>query len=520
MLILGLCVAHDAGVALIDSGRVVGLVQRERWDRRKRSALITPDFLEHALTQLGVTWNEIDVVAIATCQSWPFLFTEPARFRFSVSSDAAARLPVNVIGLAEATRQAEGALKQLEDLKAHRVNQIKDGLYSEYIGVDISGLDPHASADRCVEWTSYRARWLDTSPKRPSIQAAVADTLSREHQPIGYLSADVTFDGVTKPGLLVPHHLAHAAYGFYQSGEERSAIATLDNGDVMGALNGYVGGILAFGSGAKLSVIDFRFAFEGHLYQRVGEFVGLGQPSGVAGKLMGLAPYGDITYFNEGLVGDAIRLYGEDYAHGRKNERFHVLQPLANRLAAVEGSVPDAPLDGIDRDANGAINLTRLKTRLAATAQAVMEENTLATLRSLHDGFVRAGASLDAVVLSGGTALNCPANTRAARETPFDRVRVAPAVDDSGLPIGAAQAVAHDLLGLKRPDVDPNSAALAYLGAQYDEAAVERALATAGNAVRVIDTGNAALAAARDLAGDRVIAWFEGRSEIGPRALG
>jgi carbamoyltransferase len=149
-----------------------------------------------------------------------------------------------------------------------------------------------------------------------------------------------------------------------------------------------------------------------------------------------------------------------------------------------------------------------------------MEENTLATARGLHAGFVANRTSVEAIVLSGGVALNCPANTRVARETPFSRVRVAPAVDDSGLPLGAAQAVAHDLLDIPRLPVDPDSTALAYLGRAYGSREIERAIAEAGEAIRVVETDDPADAAAADLAADQVIAWFEGRSEVGPRALG
>lgn len=359
------------------------------------------------------------------------------------------------------------------------------------------------------------------SEDRADTRTLISQNLEACRPAIGYVTARVNFDGVEKPGVLVPHHLAHAAYGFYQSGEERAAIATLDNGDAVTPI-GYTGGILAVGQGTSITVLDFRFAFEGHLYQRVAELVGLGHGA-AAGKLMGLAPYGEPVYFDPLMVGDAVSVFGSDYASGNKQNRNHVAQYLIDLAGAAEkhfGRDLGKLLAGIDPESFGAKNVTYLKTRLAATAQKIMEENTLATLRAMHAGFADAGQPLDAVVLSGGVALNCPANTRAAQETPFDRVRVAPAVDDSGLPIGAAQAVAHDLFGVPRPAVDPESAEIAYLGASYDDAAVERAISAAGDAVRVVDCEDAPSAAARDVAEGRVVAWFEGRSEIGPRALG
>lgn len=521
MLVLGLCVAHDAGVALVDGGRVVGLVQRERVDRVKRSALITPDFLTQALIQLGVTWPEVDVVAISTCQSWPFLFTQPDRLRFEFAPDIADDLPL-AAELKNAIGQCGHAYERHRDRTADRVRDIVGGAYAEYFSVDRSSLAQPGHASISVEWPFYSRRWVRRIFDNANTRDIVATNLSRCRPHIGYATARVTFDGVDKPGILVPHHLAHAAYGFYQSGAERAAIATLDNGDVMMGTGGYTGGILALGQGTSLTVIDFRFAFEGHLYQRIGELVGLGH-AGAAGKLMGLAPYGTPSYFHPSLIGDAQRIFGHDYARGAKDGRGHVMAPvigLAAKAYQTEGRRLDDILPDVDPEGFGARDVTGQKTRLAASAQKLMEESTLATLRDLHAGFVDAGAPVDTVVLSGGVALNCPANARAARETPFEHVRVAPAVDDSGLPLGAAQAVAHDLFGLPRPDVDPDSAEIAYLGGAYDDYAVERAIAAAGDAVRVSECGDAAGAAAEDIAGGRIVAWFEGRSEVGPRALG
>lgn len=519
MLVLGLCVAHDAGVALVDNGRVVGLVQRERVDRVKRSALITPDFLDHALRQLGVRWSDIDVVGIATCQSWPFLFPEPERFRFAVAPEVAAELSLPE-WLTDAIRRSGQAYERHRERTRARAAEIGGGLYGEYFSIDPAPLAQPGHSEVCVEWPFYHAGWTRRiQEENAQTRGTVASSLAENRAHIGYATARVTFDGIDKPGILVPHHLAHAAYGFYQSGEERAAIATLDNGDVLTPTGGYTGGILAVGEGTRLRVLDFRFAFEGHLYQRMGEFLGLGY-GGAAGKLMGLAPYGTPDFYRETLVGDARQVFGLDYARGVKRTREQVLAPIFEAAGGREGSAPDAILPGIDPEGFGATDVTLRKVALAATAQRVMEENTLATLSALHAGFEDAGLPTDAVVLSGGVALNCPANTRAARETPFERVRVAPAVDDSGLPIGAAQAVAHDLFGVNRPDIDPESADIAYLGGAFDTAAVDRAIAAAGDGVRVVACADASDAAAEDVAAGRVVAWFEGRSEIGPRALG
>ncbi|GHD41069.1 hypothetical protein GCM10017083_04990 [Thalassobaculum fulvum] len=520
MLILGLTVAHDAGVALVDDGRVVGLVQRERWDRRKRSALVTPDFLEVALGRLGVGWNQVDVVAISACQAWPFLFTDPARFRFKVTGSFAdgLKVPAETAGIAA---RSMPALERHREATRLRVQEIARGMYGEYLSDDPSGLAFDRNAEICVEWPYYSTFWTRKIFGGAAPAQAIADSVRNSRPGLGYMGATATFDGVEKPAVIVPHHLAHAAYAFYQSGEDRAAVATLDNGDVASPTGGYPGGILAEGQGLRLRVLDFRFAFEGHFYQRMAEHIGLGHGGG-AGKLMGLAPYGEPAYFDDGLVGNALEVFGEHYCRGGKDHRNHV---IARVLAAAESAAAADDrlaglVDGIDPSGFGAGDVTVQKTRLAATAQKLMEESSLAALRSMHAGYAQAGTPPAAVVLGGGVALNCPANTRMALEGPFGRVRVPPAVDDSGLPLGAAQAVAHDLFGLPRPAVDPDSADAAYLGGEYAAAAVDRAIRDAGDAVRVVPTDDPARDAAAALAADQVVAWFEGRSEVGPRALG
>ena len=103
--------------------------------------------------------------------------------------------------------------------------------------------------------------------------------------------ATATLRGVSKPALLVPHHLAHAANAFYQSDLERAAIYTIDNGEGSSHSRGYLGGIYAYGQGTRILPIGPNFSVQGHLYQRAGEFLELGHGA-AAGKLMGLAPYG------------------------------------------------------------------------------------------------------------------------------------------------------------------------------------------------------------------------------------
>ena len=154
---------------------------------------------------------------------------------------------------------------------------------------------------------------------------------------------------------------------------------------------------------------------------------------------------------------------------------------------------------------------------IAASTQKLFEETYLKAVRSLDRMLSGGGIRTDNLCLSGGTALNCPSNSRIWREGPFDNVFIEPTCDDGGLAIGAALHIYHNLL--EQPRRIETTSPSPYLGITYGESAVEAALETASGIVWS-QPDDPAAAAAADLVGDKIIAWFEGGSEAGPRALG
>jgi carbamoyltransferase len=144
---------------------------------------------------------------------------------------------------------------------------------------------------------------------------------------------------------------------------------------------------------------------------------------------------------------------------------------------------------------------------LASSVQCRLEEVLLAEAEWLHR---RSGART--LTMAGGVALNCVANARLAAEGPFDEVWVQPAAGDAGTALGAALWVAAAL----GDEIEPMTTAA--LGRRWDDDALEAALVTA--AVPFERPPDVAEAAAEVLAGDGIVAWFEGASEFGPRALG
>jgi carbamoyltransferase len=153
--------------------------------------------------------------------------------------------------------------------------------------------------------------------------------------------------------------------------------------------------------------------------------------------------------------------------------------------------------------------LTELHQDLAFAVQDLLEETALHVARALQR---RTGVS--DLCLAGGVALNSVMNTRLLREAGFERIFVQPAASDAGNALGAALWVWHQLLGRPREEAMTH----AFFGAAWTEA--EQAAALAGKGLEVRAVADPAEEAGRLLADSRIVGWFQGRAEVGPRALG
>ena len=159
--------------------------------------------------------------------------------------------------------------------------------------------------------------------------------------------------------------------------------------------------------------------------------------------------------------------------------------------------------------------LTQRHHNLAATMQAALEEVLVAYWKGLAQ---RSGQK--ALCLAGGVAFNCVANGRIFDSTPFERVYVQPAAGDAGLSVGAAFTVNHQVLGKPREFVMNH----AYWGPQFSPAAiravVERADSSDGVEIGELDESDLVKTTARHIAAGKIVGWFQGAAEWGPRALG
>jgi carbamoyltransferase len=303
--------------------------------------------------------------------------------------------------------------------------------------------------------------------------------------------------GTTAPVWYAEHHASHAASAFYPSPFEEAAILTLDG------VGEWATGVWARGSGRRIELLaEQRFPHSlGLLYAACTAYLGFEVNDGEY-KVMGLAPYGE-PHFVERIRGTLVDVAedGSVRLDLRYLDLFDDRAMIAPAFAALFGGPPrarGAPIQDRHRD-------------VARSIQAVTEEVVLRQARALH-----ARTGLDRVCLAGGVALNAVANGRLLAEGPFREVWVQPAATDAGGAIGAALWAWHEALGQERTAQVPDALDGVRLGPEYDDDAITRALEAAGLVPRRAGAGDVA----ERLAAGQVVGLFDGRMELGPRALG
>ncbi len=295
------------------------------------------------------------------------------------------------------------------------------------------------------------------------------------------------------PVVHVGHHQAHAASAFFASPFDRAAVLTLDRG------GDFLSTTLGVGQGNRLDTLaQVRNPHSlGEVYTAFTWFLGF-RPNADEGKVMGLAPYGSDCLTPP--VGDLLRLTGDgSFKVNLRWFRYQREGPwFSSRFTKRFGPPrrPESEITQRDRD-------------LAFAVQDLVETAGLHVARALH-----AATGLTNLCLAGGVALNSVMNARLLHEAGFEHIFVQPAASDAGNALGAALWVWHEQLGRPRGWVMDH----AFWGPGYREREQADALRTAGLPVRKVADPEAE--AARRLAQGKVVGWFQGRAEVGPRALG
>jgi len=316
----------------------------------------------------------------------------------------------------------------------------------------------------------------------------------------------------------IEHHQAHLASAFYCSPFERAALLSADG------LGDFASTMWGTGSGSRMEidgVVTFPHSL-GLYYSAVTQYLGF-LKFGDEYKVMGLAAYGqpeqleqfrDIARFDAASKSNGFKLGLDYFVHHRTGPKMSWAEadktPVLGKMFSKEmerrlGPVrpPEQPLDQRHRN-------------LAASLQTRLEEVYLGLLKKLA-----ARTGMKAVCLAGGVAFNCVANGKIFDATPFEQVYVHPAAGDAGLAVGSAFYVWHQILGKPRSFVMDH----AYWGPGYSNEEIRRAIdsngiAQKGYAIAKLNEQELMKQAATIVADGKILGWFQGRAEWGPRALG
>ena len=296
--------------------------------------------------------------------------------------------------------------------------------------------------------------------------------------------------------LMCEHHISHAASAFLVSPYRESAIVTVDG------VGEWATSTICKGEGNDIQILkETRFPHSlGLLYSAYTYYLGF-KVNSAEYKVMGLAPYGEpkyvdqvletIKYNEDGSFKMNMDYFAYDYGLEMTNGKFEKLFGQPRRES-------ESKLEQFHKD-------------VAMSVQRVTEEIVLRMVRHAHD--ITGSNNL---CMAGGVALNCVANGRVIKETPYKDVFVQPAAGDAGGAIGVATHIYHSVLGKERTWEWKH----AYLGPEYSADEIRSYLDSNGIVYKEFDEGGMLDATVQAMVDQKTIGWFQGRMEFGPRALG
>jgi carbamoyltransferase len=301
--------------------------------------------------------------------------------------------------------------------------------------------------------------------------------------------------------LFPEHHESHAASAFYPSPFERSAFLTVDG------VGEWTTASFGRGEGSEIEILaELKFPHSlGLLYSAFTYYTGFRVNSGEY-KVMGLAPYGEPRYAD--LILDELIDLKEDGSFRMNMSCFGYgagLTMTNKRFADLFGGPPRSPESALEQ-------------RHMDLARSIQDVSETIMLRMAHHVHEETGEAN--LCLAGGVALNCVANGRILREGPFDDIWIQPAAGDAGGALGAALFAWHQLYGGERKVTGRDSQQASRLGPKFSKESIEDFLLKRDLPYERLGLDETPDRIADLIADGKVVGFFEGRMEFGPRALG
>ena len=391
-------------------------------------------------------------------------------------------------------------IKHWAGLPAEAARHCLNGAQPDYIAIS---RDPRAHLpQKLLRVLSHPQHWPRT--------AARAGNSIR----IAHVAQDLARVGITcsHPVHYVEHHRAHLASAFFCSPFDEAAVVSIDG---FGDFSSVMWGI---GHGNQIRIkgaVHFPHSL-GLFYTAFTQLLGFPK-YGDEYKMMGLSAYGEPRFANQvrdvvRTEQDQVRLNLDYFTHHSEGVEMTwentapVLGAVySKRLVEVFGEPRSCGSDPLANPPE------QRHCDLAASAQLVLEENYFTLLNHIQKE-----TGLGNICLAGGVALNCVANGMIFERSDFREVYVQPAAHDAGTSIGAALYVQHQILKQPRSFVMRH----VYYGPEYADTEVLRALDDTGCSFHKLTEDELVGRTAGEIADGKIVGWFQGRMEFGPRALG
>ena len=313
---------------------------------------------------------------------------------------------------------------------------------------------------------------------------------------------DSNFNNIEKINFS-EHHFSHAASAFYPSPFDQAVILTLDG------VGEWATSTVAIGKENKISIIkEINFPHSiGLLYSAFTYYTGFKVNSGEY-KLMGLAPYGQPKYAE--IIFKELIDVKEDGSFRLNMKYFNFATGLTmtnERFSKLFGQKVRDPSKEL---------LTQFHMDIASSIQAVIEKIIIKLVTSIQKE-----TKIKNLCLAGGVALNCVANGKILKKKVFENLWIQPAAGDAGGSLGAALAYWHqELLQPRKSKGNIDKMNGSYLGPKFDDLSIEKNLKSLGGKFKKYNNEELINRVASELKNEKIVGWFQGRMEFGPRALG
>lgn len=363
-----------------------------------------------------------------------------------------------------------------------------------YAGIDITEVDYVGFYEKpFIKFERLLDSFLATFPRSYNIFVKVIPSWLKQKLNVpSIIKKELGYKGQI---LFVDHHLSHAASAFLVSPFKEAAILTADAAGewVTTSL-----GVAKDNNIILLKEIEFPHSL-GLFYSAITAFLGF-KVNNDEYKVMGPASYGNPSFYERfkkliKILPDGSYKLNLDYF------AYHYKMRMFSDKFIDEFGAPRIPESAIEQ---------RHKD-IASSAQLLLEDALLNAVNYLYEQ-----TGKEALCIAGGVGLNCVANGKIFKQSPFKHIFIQPAAGDAGSAIGTAYFIYNSLLNNKREFVMED----VYLGPCYSCEEIRNFLVSQNIVFREFDYGDLIKITAKEIADDKIVGWFQGRMEFGPRALG